>query len=248
MKDYTDKELDADYMRLTCLQRYVLDGCCRLRGRSGKNLPNDATTLARLLHVARTDAPHIPHAVSTLLTRGFLVLSNQQLDFTDKDKEEEKEIDKSKKKPSAKPVRGTSSPGQVLPKDLRHARVRSLVMNAYHEQTGADCPWDGGEGSQLKALLAATPGWHDTQLAQCLVNMYASGGFAKGTRPREFLPRLPKYLHGPLNEFNREQVNGNKGVSASKAEERDRRIEENTKRVAAEFERLHRGDPAALSD
>lgn len=108
-------------------------------------------------------------------------------------------------KPSAKQVRGPESPELVLPVDSRHMKIKSLICNAYEEQNGAPCPWDGSEGRQLKAFLDATPKWVDSQVAQCLIHMYASAGFAKGTRPREFLPRLPKYLHGPLNEFNREQ-------------------------------------------
>src|SRR5271170_2042217 len=72
VKDYTDKEFDSDYMDLTFFQRYVLDALCRLRGRLGHDIPyDDPTWVARLLHAVRTDAPHIPHAVATLLARGF---------------------------------------------------------------------------------------------------------------------------------------------------------------------------------
>lgn len=77
--DYTDKEFDADYMKLSCLQRYVLDALCRLRGRLGHDIPyDDPTWVIRLLHVSRTDAPHIPHAVRTLCARNFLIEYIQQ--------------------------------------------------------------------------------------------------------------------------------------------------------------------------
>ena len=202
-------------MRLTVFQRGLLDGICRLRARLSHNVHNDATYIARALHTIPTDRPHITHAISTLIVRGFLILTNEQDNFNSLEGREEskRRVEKRKKEPSAQKQRGDTSPELVLPEDSRHTRVQALVMNAYREQNGASCPWDGGEGSQLKALLSATPGWHDGQIAQCLANMYASGGFAKGTRPREFLPRLPKYLHGPLNEFNREQGSGyvNKG-------------------------------------
>lgn len=92
--------------------------------------------------------------------------------------------------------------------DHRHQRVQQIIMAAYQEQNGIECPWDGSEGKQLQSLLKATPRWVDSQIAQCLMNLYASSGFAKGTRPREFLSKLPRYLHGPLNEFNREVKNG----------------------------------------
>ena len=130
-------------------------------------------------------------------------------------------------KPSAKQVRGANSPELVLPTDSRHIRIKSLICNAYEQNNNIQCPWDGSEGKQLKAFLDATPAWIDSQVAQCLVNMYDSAGFAKGTRPREFLPRLPRYLHGPLNEFNREQSNGNGQTRpTSKANDREQRIVE----------------------
>lgn len=127
-------------------------------------------------------------------------------------------------KPSAAPsASGPQSAKDVLPVDSRHIKIKSLICNAYEDQNKVQCPWDGSEGKQLKAFLDATPKWVDSQVAQCLVHMYDSAGFAKGTRPREFLPRLPKYLHGPLNEFNREQSNvGTR--STSKANDREQRI------------------------
>lgn len=91
IKNYLDKEADIDYGRLTCLQRYILDGCCRLRGRLGKNLPNDATYIARALHTVSTDRPHVGYAVATLIARGFLILSNQQNDIREERRGEEKE-------------------------------------------------------------------------------------------------------------------------------------------------------------
>jgi hypothetical protein len=81
VKDYTDKEADPEYIKMTFFQRYVLDGCCRLRGRLGKNLPNDPQYIARALHAARTERAHLPHTVDTLIARGFLILTNQQFTF-----------------------------------------------------------------------------------------------------------------------------------------------------------------------
>lgn len=100
IKDYTDKEFDAEYMGLTFFQRQVLDGCQRLRGRMGRNIPNDPTFIARALHAMSTDRPHIGHAISTLLAHGFLVLSNEQ-DSQEherryKSKNKNKEIEKEK--------------------------------------------------------------------------------------------------------------------------------------------------------
>lgn len=80
IKDYTNKEFDADYMGLKFFQRYVLDALCRLRGRLGHDIPYDNPTwVARLLHATPKDAPHIPHAIRTLVARGFLAEQNVQL-------------------------------------------------------------------------------------------------------------------------------------------------------------------------
>lgn len=78
IKDYVDRESDPDYAKLTMFQRALLDGICRLRGRLGKNLPNDSTHIARALLVCATERPRIGNAIDTLIERGFLILTNQQ--------------------------------------------------------------------------------------------------------------------------------------------------------------------------
>ena len=88
--------------------------------------------------------------------------------------------------------------------EKRHPRIQEMIMRAYADQAGIDCPWDGAEGKQLQAFLRRSPRVTDQQIAQCIANMYATVGFAKGTRPCQFLPYLEKYVHGPLNEFNRQ--------------------------------------------
>jgi len=146
-------------------------------------------------------------------------------------------------KPSAKRVRGPNSPEQVMPVDSRHIRIKSLICNAYHDQTKLDCPWGPAEGAQLKRFLTENPSWLDSQIAQCLVNMYASSGFPKGTRPCQFLPRLTQYVSGPLNEFNREQSNG---AGTSKAERRNADISETTRSVFDPSRHVHGDDAKSL--
>lgn len=83
-------------MNLTCLQRYVLDGICRLRGRLGHNPHNDHTYIIRALHIIRRDAAHVTHAIHTLCAQGFLAVTNQRLDSEaahDKRRKEEKRED-----------------------------------------------------------------------------------------------------------------------------------------------------------
>jgi hypothetical protein len=205
IKDYVCQNDRHKFASLSMFERGLLQELRRVRGRTGMNIENDIGHIALAIHAKVTDRPHLRHAIDTLIARRILILTNQQ--HTPLEERREEEI-RGEIKPSAKPVRRKVSKEQVLPVDSRHIRVKSLICNAYEQETKLQCPWDGSEGKQLKAFLDSTPQWVDSQIAQCLVNMYASTGFAKGTRPREFLPRLPKYLHGPLNEFNREQGNG----------------------------------------
>jgi len=115
-------------------------------------------------------------------------------------------------KPSARKARSAPNPSEVSKgaAQTRHSRIHEMVMQAYLEQNGVECPWSGAEAAQLKRLLDSTPNWSDQQIAQCLMNLYASDGFPKGTPPKEFLTYLPKYLQGPLNQFKQSgAANGN---------------------------------------
>lgn len=96
VRDYTAKEDDEDYVKLSCYQRYILDGCRRLRGRTGKNIPNDATYIARALHTLPTDRPHLRHAIDTLVVHGLLLLTNEQDSFQRLSLIEKKRVEDSK--------------------------------------------------------------------------------------------------------------------------------------------------------
>jgi len=85
VKDWLDKDADPDYSKLTCLQRYVLDGCRRLRGRFENNLPNDPVWVSRALSVDVRERHCIPSAIHRLIAFGFLLPTNQQLDSDEPD-------------------------------------------------------------------------------------------------------------------------------------------------------------------
>jgi len=81
IRDYTGREDDREYARLSMFQRAVLDGCRRLRGRMGRNLPNDATHIARAMNSLPTERARIADTIATLIERGFLIPCFQDLDF-----------------------------------------------------------------------------------------------------------------------------------------------------------------------
>jgi hypothetical protein len=81
VKDYTDREDDAEYRSLTMYQRGVLDGLCRLAGRTrSRLLQNDVTHIAGALHILPRERAHLPHAITTLTSLGFLVPCNEQVE------------------------------------------------------------------------------------------------------------------------------------------------------------------------
>ena len=98
IKDYTSKDSDPDYSKLTILQRYILDGICRLTGREGKPIPNDPLWVCRALCTLPQERHNIPAAMQQLVKSGFLVLCNHHGDSSlshDKRREEEKREEKS---------------------------------------------------------------------------------------------------------------------------------------------------------
>lgn len=126
----------------------------------------------------------------------------------------------------------------------RHERIHQMIMSVYREQNGVECPWNGAEGKQLKDFLASVPQWTDQQIAQCLINLYASEGFPKGDAPHSFLPRLSKYLQSPLDKFqNSMNGNGHK-PPASKLPDAmdDHRDRMERKRLQVEREKIERPD------
>jgi hypothetical protein len=72
IKDWTDKESDYEYSKLTYYQRYVYDALRRLKGKTGKNPPNDPLYIARATHALPRDSAHIAHAIRTLIDLGLV--------------------------------------------------------------------------------------------------------------------------------------------------------------------------------
>jgi len=118
-------------------------------------------------------------------------------------------------KPSASKAKSRGINNSAFAKmsgETRHTRVQQMVMNWYLDWAGTECPWDGGEGKQLSALLKSTPNWPDAQFVTCLDNLAKSSKcIPRGDRPASWLHKLPKFLHGPLAEFFRPESGGTNG-------------------------------------
>lgn len=78
IRDYKDKDWDADFSQLTVMQRYMLDAICRLRGRHGRNLPNDPLWIVRATSVLPRERHNATAAIQQLVNSGFLSITNEQ--------------------------------------------------------------------------------------------------------------------------------------------------------------------------
>lgn len=180
---------------------------------------NDNKTPYDLTYIRRVAYLNSEPDFAPLLRTGFVeiidvsdnVLADASILHTNARPETERETEEEKKRSSARKARGTLPNSAQLSKatgETRHSRIHKMIMAAYQEQNGVECPWNAAEGSQLKRFLDSTPHWTDQQIAQCLMNLFVSEGYPKSTSPKEFLVYLPKYLKGPLNQF-KQSENGN---------------------------------------
>jgi hypothetical protein len=72
--DWTDKLDNYDFHKLSYLERALFSQICLVVGtRPLRSLPNDPTWIARETHAVRTDIPHVPHALSTLIAQGYII-------------------------------------------------------------------------------------------------------------------------------------------------------------------------------
>ena len=109
-----------------------------------------------------------------------------------------------KEKPSARKARGAEVNNSQTAKaqcQTRHSRYQEAIQNWYREWAGTDCPWNGAEGRQLSELLKAWPGVADAEFFNCLSNLAKSDCISSGTRPSEWLHKLPKFVRTPLDQY-----------------------------------------------
>lgn len=161
-----------------------------------------------------------------------------------KGKEQEEEP-----KPSARSARGVSNSSQLAKAqcETRHNRCHQLIMGWYLDWAGIECPWNGAEGRQLSSLLKAWPGAHDAEFMLCLDNIAHSDCIAPGTRPCEWLAKLPKFIKGPLDQYWKSKQVTN-GAGNSKAERRNADISATTRAVFSVHRELSGDVPKALPD
>jgi hypothetical protein len=87
--------------------------------------------------------------------------------------------------------------------DPRHSEFKALIVRCYKYLNEEDPPWDTSDAAQLKALIAAKPDLTKEKFHTWLINYAESRDINPPDRPRKFIPRLPSYASGPLNQYGR---------------------------------------------
>jgi hypothetical protein len=72
IKDWTDKDSDCDYMKLTITERYMYDGLRRLRGKFGCWPRYDSRWIHSMLHMGTTTIARVDQSLTTLIAHGLV--------------------------------------------------------------------------------------------------------------------------------------------------------------------------------
>lgn len=159
IKDYVNQNDDEELGKLSLFERGLLQELRRLRGRSGKNIPNNATHIAQAVHAIGTDRARIGNALHTLIEQNILVLTNQQDGFVEEKRGEEKRGDKSGAVgPSEETSKPEPKPDPFTAQDLAPTLLTQIGVGLSHGTANA--------AIQALKVKAAAPGW-DVQRA-CL--------------------------------------------------------------------------------
>ena len=128
-----------------------------------------------------------------------------------RNKEVDKEVDIVDKNPSAKGAGKCANPSPKKEVDPRHLQVREFIRACYAKANPGlpAMPWNPRAAGELTQLLKANPSWTAEQLCRCVVHRFESTeNHAK--QPSEWIPKLPSYAAGPLDEYGKPK-GGNNG-------------------------------------
>jgi len=122
--------------------------------------------------------------------------------------------------------------------DPRHAAVRKVIAECYLEAVGEVVPWDGHTARTLATFLQANKTWSADALSQCVRNRFASENINPAEDPIRWIRRLPNYVRGPLDRFNkpkaRQRASQADAIRAYWKSQRDRIEREAAERLKGE--------------
>jgi hypothetical protein len=154
IKDYTNREDDPDFARLTFFQRGLLEGLCRLRARLGKPIPYDIDYISRALCAVAVERRLVGRSIAVTISRGFLIPCNQQDSFPDSAREEKTiYIYESESGPAPKPTPAlTPSQNETLADKLQakacefhnttaNSKLRASILTALNDGRTSNDVW-----------------------------------------------------------------------------------------------------------
>lgn len=169
IKMWTDRDSDPDYSKLTGFQRYIIDGCCRLRGRFGRNLCNDPVWVSRALCIISVERHCMSRTIDVLVSSGFLILTNQQIGYKQVPLVEESRVEENIYPPIS-PLGGIEKMKITEPS---YSEEFTSFWNAYPRKIGKGAAWKifqkSGATKNLECVLKSieafkkTRQWQDTQ-------------------------------------------------------------------------------------
>jgi hypothetical protein len=136
----------------------------------------------------------------------------------------------------------------IAPKRLArltaHEVVPGLCAHLYRQRFHKDLEWGQGDGAALSRLLGMNPHLTINEVEVMIHAYYASDFIPFAQQPYEWLPKLMKYQHGPLDaqgtpkaELARIDAEVAKANAAMAAEAERRRVEERSKDKEALLDR-----------
>jgi hypothetical protein len=189
IRDYKERDFDDKYSKLTCMQRYMMDACCRLRGRRDSNLPNDPQWICSATAVLPRERHNATTAIQQLVRSGLLLLTNQQYDLLGEERKgEERKGKESIASTLEEPPKNSdlsvqkiaeAHPKNIKPVMTEHAIVMQVERLAEVKRMTPESALEYlMERTQLYA--AAIRGWPETEFKFVPEshNWFADGSFA----------------------------------------------------------------------
>lgn len=128
IRDYCDQ---PQTLRLTMFQRALLQECRRLRGRLGKNLPNDIVWISRACSILPLERRYCHSTMTVLISKGYLIPVESENTSLEERRVEEKREEKRRGEPvldgSSSSNAPSDNPAAEIPEGFRLDDAGDLV-------------------------------------------------------------------------------------------------------------------------
>jgi hypothetical protein len=181
--DWTDKLDNYDFQTLSYFERALFSQICLIAGtRPLRTLPNDPSWLSRETHATRSDIPHVPHALATLISLGHLIPMK-----------DEKFIEEEDEKGSGELIVDSVSPSVPLDKGEESTTTTTVVVLS-SQTPEKEAKTAGGDGT----IAGYTEDQIIRQAERCKDNPWVKANDSPVARKREgFVRHLMEEVEPP---------------------------------------------------